>query len=69
MTKDVKIAVAGLIVPEAAATMGAVSVQVAIPEAIVPPEKVIVLPDIVPVPPQEFVTVAPVGKLKPVGNV
>lgn len=64
-----KLPVEGLIVPADAATTGTEMVQVAVPEAIVPPEKVIVLPEIVAVPPHEFVTVAPGGKFRPVGNV
>ena len=69
LVKEVNVAVVGSIVPAAAATTGAETVQVAEPEDIVPPEKVKVLPEIVAVPPHELVTVAPAGKLKPVGKV
>ena len=64
-----KLPVEGLIVPCADASTGADKVQVAMPLAIVPFAKLIVLPEMVPVPPQEFVTVAPAGKFKPEGNV
>ena len=69
LTKEVNVAVLGLIVPAEAATIGATTVHVAVPEDMEPPEKVNVLPEIVAVPPHELVTVAPEGKLKPAGKV
>ena len=68
-TGDVNEPPPGLIVPDAAGKTGAEIVQAAVPEAIEPPVKVTVLPEIVAVPPHELVTVAPAGKLKPAGNV
>ena len=64
-----KVAVLGSIVPDAAATTGTVTVQVAKPDAIVPPENVTILPETVAVPPHELVGVTPAGKLIPAGNV